>query len=98
MIVTEDLKVSNMFNRKRYDRTAWTERKSWGLVLKPLNTGAGLAGEMRRQLEYKAAWRGGQVPGAPSTPPVQSQRACCGHTAKRKRHRAGKSPGGKSSL
>lgn len=39
---------------------------------------------MRRQLEYKQLWRGGQVPAIP--PAYTSQRcACCGHTAKEKR-------------
>lgn len=37
--------------------------------------------EMRRQLEYKQLWRGGQVLAVPT-----SQRcACCGHTAKENR-------------
>lgn len=36
---------------------------------------------MRRQLEYKQLWRGGQVMAVP--PACTSQRcACCGHTAK----------------
>ncbi|MGT3282478.1 RNA-guided endonuclease InsQ/TnpB family protein, partial [Yersinia enterocolitica] len=38
--------------------------------------------EMRRQLEYKQLWRGGQV--LVITPAYTSQRcACCGHTAKK---------------
>lgn len=40
--------------------------------------------EMRRQLEYKQLWRGGQVLAVP--PAYISQRcACCGHTAKENR-------------
>lgn len=40
--------------------------------------------EMRRQLEYKQFWRGGQVLAVP--PAYTSQRcACCGHTAKENR-------------
>ncbi|MCT8348153.1 transposase, partial [Photorhabdus temperata] len=40
--------------------------------------------EMRRQLEYKQRWRGGQVLAVP--PAYTSQRcACCGHTAKENR-------------
>ncbi|EEU4056324.1 transposase [Escherichia coli] len=40
--------------------------------------------EMRRQLEYKQLWRGGQVLAVP--PAYTSQRcACCGHTAKENR-------------
>ncbi|WP_240434431.1 transposase, partial [Pseudomonas aeruginosa] len=39
---------------------------------------------MRRQLEYKQLWRGGQVLAVP--PAYTSQRcACCGHTAKENR-------------
>ncbi|EHW92254.1 putative transposase DNA-binding domain protein [Escherichia coli DEC10E] len=39
--------------------------------------------EMRRQLEYKQLWRGGQVLAVP--PAYTSQRcACCGHTVERK--------------
>ncbi|WP_221620899.1 zinc ribbon domain-containing protein, partial [Aeromonas caviae] len=37
--------------------------------------------ELRRQLEYKQAWRGGQV--LAINPAYTSQQcACCGHTAK----------------
>ncbi|HGN0381893.1 TPA: RNA-guided endonuclease InsQ/TnpB family protein, partial [Proteus mirabilis] len=40
--------------------------------------------EMRRQLEYKQLWRGGQVLAIP--PAYTSQKcACCGHTAKENR-------------
>ncbi|EKC6871361.1 TPA: RNA-guided endonuclease InsQ/TnpB family protein, partial [Escherichia coli] len=40
--------------------------------------------EMRRQLEYKQLWSGGQVLAVP--PAYTSQRcACCGHTAKENR-------------
>lgn len=39
---------------------------------------------MRRQLEYKQPWRGGQVLAVP--PAYTSQRcACCGHTSKENR-------------
>ncbi|HGM9914872.1 TPA: zinc ribbon domain-containing protein, partial [Proteus mirabilis] len=40
--------------------------------------------EMRRQLEYKQLWRGGQVLAIP--PAYTSQKcACCGYTAKENR-------------
>ncbi|XPE64678.1 zinc ribbon domain-containing protein [Shigella flexneri] len=78
MIVIEDLKVSN------------TSKSAAGTVSQrcAMSGKSGLnrsildqADEMRRQLEYKQLWRGGQVLAVP--PAYTSQRcACCGHTAK----------------
>ena len=83
MIVIEDLKVSNM------------SKSAAGTVSQPgrhVRAKSGLNrpipeqgwNEMRRQLEYKQLWRGGQVLAVP--PAYTSQRcACCGHTAKENR-------------
>lgn len=83
MVVIEDLKVSNM------------SKSAAGTVDEPGRNVAAKSGlnraildqgwyEMRRQLEYKQLWRGGQVLAVP--PAYTSQRcACCGHTAKENR-------------
>ena len=83
MIVIEDLKVSNM------------SKSAAGTVSQPGRNVQAKSGlnrsildqgwyEMRRQLEYKQLWRGGQVLAVP--PAYTSQRcACCGHTAKENR-------------
>ncbi|EHP9829090.1 transposase [Escherichia coli] len=83
MIVIEDLKVSNM------------SKSAAGTVSQPGRNVRAKSGlnrsildqawyEMRRQLEYKQLWRGGQVLAVP--PAYTSQRcACCGHTAKENR-------------
>ncbi|ECO1035943.1 IS200/IS605 family element transposase accessory protein TnpB [Salmonella enterica subsp. enterica serovar Newport] len=83
MIVIEDLKVSNM------------SRSAAGTVSQPGRNVRAKSGlnrsildqswyEMRRQLEYKQLWRGGQVFAVP--PAYTSQRcACCGYAAKENR-------------
>ncbi|GDH01375.1 IS609 transposase [Escherichia coli] len=83
MIVIEDLKVSNM------------SKSAAGTVSQPGRNVRAKSGlnrsiqdqgwyEMRRQLEYKQLWSGGQVLAVP--PAYTSQRcACCGHTAKENR-------------
>lgn len=83
MIVIEDLKVSSM------------SKSAAGTVDEPGRNVAAKSGlnraildqgwyEMRRQLEYKQLWRGGQVLAIP--PAYTSQRCvCCGHTAKENR-------------
>lgn len=86
MIVIEDLKVSNMSKSakgtaERHERHGRNVRAKSGLNRSILDQGWY---EMRRQLEYKQLWRGGQVLGIP--PAYTSQRcACCGHTAKENR-------------
>ncbi|EJJ4342474.1 transposase [Salmonella enterica] len=83
MIVIEDLKVSNM------SKSAKGTAEQHGRNVKAksaLNRSILEQGwyEMRRQLEYKQLWRGGQVLAVP--PAYTSQRcACCGHTAKENR-------------
>ncbi len=83
MIVIEDLKVSNM------------SKSAAGTVSQPGRNVSAKSGlnryileqgcyEMRRQLEYKQHWQGGQVIAVP--PAYTSQKcACCGHTAKENR-------------
>ena len=83
MIVIEDLKVSSM------------SRSAAGTVDEPGRNVAAKSGlnrsildqgwyEMRRQLEYKQRWRGGEVLAV--NPANTSQKcACCGHTAKENR-------------
>lgn len=83
MIVIEDLNVSNMSKSakgtaKQHGRNV---RAKSGLNRSILDQGWY---EMRRQLEYKQHWRGGQVLAVP--PAYTSQRcACCGQTAKENR-------------
>ncbi|WP_038251945.1 RNA-guided endonuclease InsQ/TnpB family protein [Xenorhabdus nematophila] len=83
MIVIEDLKVSNMSKSAKgtAERHGRNVRAKAGLNQAILDQGWY---EMRRQLEYKQLWRGGQVLAVP--PAYTSQRcACCGHTAKENR-------------
>ncbi|HIA3994170.1 TPA: RNA-guided endonuclease InsQ/TnpB family protein [Escherichia coli] len=83
MIVIEDLKVSNMSKSAagRVSQPGRNARAKSGLNRSILDQGWY---EMRRQLEYKQLWRGGQVFAVP--PAYTSQRcACCGHTAKENR-------------
>ena len=83
MIVIEDLKVSNMSKSakgtaKQHGRNV---RAKSGLNRSILDQGWY---ELRRQLEYKQLWRGGQV--LAINPAYTSQKcACCGHTAKENR-------------
>lgn len=81
MIVIEDLKVSNMSKSAAgtVSQPGRNVRAKSGLNRSILDQGWY---EMRRQLEYKQLWRGGQVLAVP--PAYTSQRcACCGHTAKK---------------
>ncbi|EHG6170012.1 IS200/IS605 family element transposase accessory protein TnpB [Escherichia fergusonii] len=83
MIVIEDLKVSNMSKSAAgtVSQPGRNVRAKSGLNRSVLDQGWY---EMRRQLEYKQLWRGGQVLAVP--PAYTSQRcACCGHTAKENR-------------
>lgn len=83
MIVIEYLKVSNMSKSAKgtAERPGRNVRAKSGLNRSILDQGWY---EMRRQLEYKQLWRGGQVLAIP--PAYTSQRcACCGHTAKENR-------------
>ncbi len=83
MIVIEDLKVSNMSKSAAgtVSKPGRNVRAKSGLNRSILDQGWY---EMRRQLEYKQLWRGGQVLAVP--PAYTSQRcACCGHTAKENR-------------
>ncbi|EBS1326597.1 transposase [Salmonella enterica subsp. enterica serovar Muenchen] len=83
MIVIEDLKVSNMSRSAAgtVSQPGRNVRAKSGLNRSILDQGWY---EMRRQLEYKQHWRGGQVLAVP--PAYTSQRcACCGHTAKENR-------------
>ncbi|EHX89120.1 transposase, IS605 OrfB family [Escherichia coli DEC14C] len=83
MIVIEDLKVSNMSKSAAgtVSQLGRNVRAKSGLNRSILDQGWY---EMRRQLEYKQLWRGGQVLAVP--PAYTSQRcACCGHTAKENR-------------
>nr|WP_324251612.1 transposase [Photorhabdus bodei] len=83
MIVIEDLKASNM--SKSAKGTAEQPGRNVGAKT-GLNRAILDQGwyEMRRQLEYKQRWRGGQVLAVP--PAYTSQRCvCCGHTAKENR-------------
>ncbi|EFK3508314.1 transposase, partial [Escherichia coli] len=83
MIVIEDLKVSNMSKSAAgtVSQPGRNVRAKSGLNRSILDQGWY---EMRRQLEYKQLWRGGQVLAVP--PAYTSQRcACCAHTAKENR-------------
>ena len=83
MIVIEDLKVSNMSKSAAgtVSQPGRNVRAKSGLNRSILDQGWY---EMRRQLEYKQLWRGGQVLAVP--PAYTSQRcADCGHTAKENR-------------
>ncbi|MDC9605164.1 RNA-guided endonuclease InsQ/TnpB family protein, partial [Xenorhabdus griffiniae] len=83
MIVIEDLKVSNMSKSAKgtAEKHGRNVRGKSGLNRSIRDQGWH---EMRRQLEYKQLWRGGQVVAIP--PAYTSQRcACCGHTAKENR-------------
>ncbi|EDU7996459.1 IS200/IS605 family element transposase accessory protein TnpB [Salmonella enterica subsp. diarizonae] len=83
MIVIEDLKVSNMSKSAAgtVSQPGRNVRAKSGLNRSILDQGWY---EMRRQLEYKQIWRGGQVLAVP--PAYTSQRCvCCGHTAKENR-------------
>ncbi|EEO9936163.1 IS200/IS605 family element transposase accessory protein TnpB [Salmonella enterica subsp. enterica serovar Sandiego] len=83
MIVIEDLKVSNMSKSAKgtAEQHGRNVKAKSGLNRSILEQGWY---EMRRQLEYKQLWRGGQVLAVP--PAYTSQRcACCGHTAKENR-------------
>ena len=80
MIVIEDLKVCNISKSAKgtAERPGRNIRAKSGLNRSILDQGWY---EMRRQLEYKQLWRGGQVLAIP--PAYTSQRCvCCGHTAK----------------
>ena len=83
MIVIEDLKVSNMSKSAKgtAEQSGRNVRAKSGLNRSILDQGWY---EMRRQLEYKQLWQGGQVLAIP--PAYTSQRcASCGHTAKENR-------------
>ncbi|EHN6577954.1 transposase [Salmonella enterica subsp. enterica serovar Anecho] len=83
MIVIEDLKVSNMSKSAKgtAEQHGRNVKAKSGLNRSILDQGWY---EMRRQLEYKQLWQGGQVLAVP--PAYTSQRcACCGHTAKENR-------------
>ena len=83
MIDIEDLKVCNISKSAKgtAERPGRNIRAKSGLNRSILDQGWY---EMRRQLEYKQLWRGGQVLAIP--PAYTSQRcACCGHTAKENR-------------
>ena len=83
MIVIEDLKVSNMSKSAAgtVSQPGRNVRAKSGLNRSILDQGWY---EIRRQLEYKQLWSGGQVLAVP--PAYTSQRcAYCGHTAKENR-------------
>ena len=83
MIVIEDLKVSNMSKSAKgtAEQHGRNVRAKSGLNRSILDQGWY---ELRRQLEYKQLWRGGQV--LAINPAYTSQKcACCGHTAKENR-------------
>ncbi|MCX2534597.1 transposase [Plesiomonas shigelloides] len=83
MIVIEDLKVSNMSKSAKgtAEQHGRNVRAKSGLNRSILDQGWF---ELRRQLEYKQLWRGGQV--LAINPAYTSQKcACCGHTAKENR-------------
>lgn len=83
MIVIEDLKVSNMSKSAKgtADQHGRNVRAKSGLNRSILDQGWY---ELRRQLEYKQGWRGGQV--LAINPAYTSQKcACCSHTAKENR-------------
>lgn len=83
MIVIEDLKVANMSKSAAgtINQHGHNVRAKSGLNRSILDQGWY---ELRRQLEYKQLWRGGQV--LAINPAYTSQKcACCGHTAKENR-------------
>ena len=83
MIVTEDLKVANMTKSAAgtASQPGHNVRAKSGLNRSILDQGWY---ELRRQLEYKQLWRGGQV--LAINPVYTSQKcACCGHTTKENR-------------
>jgi len=83
MIVIEDLKVSNMSKSAAgtVEQPGRNVRVKSGLNRAILEQGWF---ELRRQLEYKQAWRGGQVLAVPAA--FTSQRCSeCGHTEKENR-------------
>ncbi|CAM3941154.1 transposase [Xenorhabdus thuongxuanensis] len=83
MIVIEDLKVANMSKSAKgtAEQQGRHVRQKSGLNCSIRDQGWY---EMRRQLEYKQRWYGGQVLAVP--PAYTSQKcACCGHTAKENR-------------
>ncbi|END7903723.1 transposase [Escherichia coli] len=83
VIVIEDLKVKHMSKSAAgtISQPGCNVRAKSGLNRSILDQGWY---EMRRQLEYKQLWRGGQVLAVP--PAYTSQRcACCSHTAKENR-------------
>ncbi len=83
MIVIEDLKVRNLSKSAKgtTEQHGRNVRAKSGLNRAILDQGWY---EMRRQLEYKQLWRGGQVLAIP--PAYTSQQcACCGHSAKENR-------------
>ena len=83
MIVIEDLKVSNMSKSAAgtTNQPGRNVRAKSGLNRSILDQGWF---ELRRQLEYKQVWRGGQV--LAINPAYTSQQcACCGYTAKANR-------------
>ncbi|ATW34824.1 RNA-guided endonuclease InsQ/TnpB family protein [Candidatus Williamhamiltonella defendens] len=83
MVVIEDLKVKNMSKSAAgtVSQPGRNVRAKSGLNRSILDQGWY---EMRRQLEYKQQWLGGQVIAIP--PAYTSQKcACCGHTAKENR-------------
>lgn len=83
MIVIEDLKVANMSKSAAgtVSQHGRNVRAKSGLNRSILDQGWY---ELRRQLEYKQLWRGGQV--LPINPAYTSQKcACCAHTAKENR-------------
>ncbi|ENA1762829.1 transposase, partial [Yersinia ruckeri] len=83
MIVIEDLKVANMSKSAAgtVSQHGGNVRAKSGLNRSILDQGWY---ELRRQLEYKQLWRGGQV--LAINPAYTSQKcACCGHTAKENR-------------
>ncbi|MGL4714545.1 MAG: RNA-guided endonuclease InsQ/TnpB family protein, partial [Aeromonas sp.] len=83
MIVIEDLKVSNMSKSAAgtTSQPGHNVRAKSGLNRSILDQGWF---ELRRQLEYKQVWRGGQV--LAINPAYTSQKcACCGHIAKENR-------------
>ncbi|MFP7606734.1 RNA-guided endonuclease InsQ/TnpB family protein [Serratia quinivorans] len=83
MIVIEDLKVANMSKSAvgTASQPGRNVRAKSGLNRSILDQGWY---ELRRQLEYKQLWRGGQV--LAINPAYTSQKcACCGHTAKENR-------------
>lgn len=83
MIVIEDLKVANMSKSAAgtASQPGRNVRAKSGLNRSILDQGWY---ELRRQLEYRQLWRGGQV--LAINPAYTSQKcACCGHTAKENR-------------